>query len=81
MTNNTSHNFTNCIQLTIDQIICFIRRIKGVIIQLINKCVHVVNTPRNAAGDEIREAEQLFGFVKAKYTKAAACSARICRVK
>ena len=57
--NNTLHSFINCIQLTIDQIICFIRRIKGVIVQLISKCVHVVNIRRNAAGSEIREAEQL----------------------
>jgi hypothetical protein len=61
--NNTFKNFVKCIQLTTDQIVCFIRRIKGVIIQLINKCVHhVVNIRRNAAGGEIREAERLFGF-------------------
>jgi hypothetical protein len=60
--NNSFQSFINGTQLTIDQIICFIRRIKGVIIQFINKCVHVVNIQTNAAGGEIREAEQLFGF-------------------
>lgn len=80
--NNTLHSFINCIQLTIDQIICFIRRINGVIIHLINKCVHVVNIRRNAAGGvKCVKQNSCSAFVKTKYTKAAACIARIYRVK
>jgi hypothetical protein len=48
ITNNSFQIFISCITLTTDQIICSIRRVKGVISQVINESVCVVSNNRKA---------------------------------
>lgn len=57
ITNNTFQTFISCIPLTTDQIICSIRGVKGVIIQLINESVCVVNISRELGGMWVNNME------------------------
>lgn len=51
ITNNAFQTFISCIPLTIDQIICSIRGVKGVIIEVINESVCAVNISRKEEGE------------------------------